>query len=127
MVVLGGWLDAMILEVFSNLNDSMILRKRCLACSWIYVWHNQWCVHLFISRPHCLTGVKKFTKLCKRVFSLILFCKPGSYCSPIILIVMFFHRWTVKLFSTPSLYLRITRRRDYFVVQYCSVPVSLNT
>ena len=25
MVVLGGWLDLMILEVFSNLNDSMIL------------------------------------------------------------------------------------------------------
>jgi len=24
MVVLGGWLDSMILEVFSNLNDSMI-------------------------------------------------------------------------------------------------------
>jgi len=25
MVVLGGWLDLMILEVFSNLNHSMIL------------------------------------------------------------------------------------------------------
>ena len=25
MVVLGGWLDSMILEVFSNLNESMIL------------------------------------------------------------------------------------------------------
>jgi len=25
MVVLGGWLDLMILEVFSNLNNSMIL------------------------------------------------------------------------------------------------------
>jgi len=25
MVVLGGWLDLMILEVFSNLNDSMFL------------------------------------------------------------------------------------------------------
>ena len=25
MVVLGGWLDLMILEVFSNLNDSIIL------------------------------------------------------------------------------------------------------
>jgi len=25
MVVVGGWLDLMILEVFSNLNDSMIL------------------------------------------------------------------------------------------------------
>jgi len=25
MVLLGGWLDLMILEVFSNLNDSMIL------------------------------------------------------------------------------------------------------
>jgi len=27
MVVLGGWLDFMILEVFSNLNDSMIFLK----------------------------------------------------------------------------------------------------
>ena len=28
MVVLGGWLDLMILEVFSNLNDSMIFRLK---------------------------------------------------------------------------------------------------
>jgi len=27
MVVLGGWLDLMVLEVFSNLNNSMILRS----------------------------------------------------------------------------------------------------
>jgi len=27
MVVLGGWLDLMILEVFSNLSDSVILWK----------------------------------------------------------------------------------------------------
>jgi len=33
MVVLGGWLDLMILEVFSNLNVSMIiyfLKQNCL-------------------------------------------------------------------------------------------------
>jgi len=33
MVLLGGWLDLMILEVFSNLNDSM--KRKC----WKF-WHS---------------------------------------------------------------------------------------
>jgi len=32
MVVLGGWLDLMILGVFSNLNDSMILFYEIIKC-----------------------------------------------------------------------------------------------
>ena len=38
-MVVGGWLDYMILEVFSNLGDSMILRVRKITYQTINFTH----------------------------------------------------------------------------------------
>jgi len=41
MVVLGGWLDLMILEVFSSLNDSMILWRETERSGTLHAAHDE--------------------------------------------------------------------------------------
>jgi len=49
MVVLGGWLDLMIQEVFSNLNDSMIKWDIINAGRSTYIQELYFCTFLYIA------------------------------------------------------------------------------